>query len=169
LAISQFNHLAYRCRDAAETTRFYEDVVGLPLAWAVTSDTVGSTGQHDPHIHIFFALPDGTFLAFFELLDRPPAQKDPNTPDWVQHISFTVSGHQELVDAKARLEARGIKVLGPKSGHRFDSIYFFDPNGHRLEYTYCKQPMGPADAADAVKIVAAWQKRVAAKREKATQ
>jgi catechol 2,3-dioxygenase-like lactoylglutathione lyase family enzyme len=168
VAISQFNHIAYRCSDAAVTTRFYEDVIGLPLAWAVTSDTVGSTGQHDPHIHIFFALPDGTFLAFFELLDRPPAQKDPNTPEWVQHISFTVSGEQELVEAKARLEKRGIKVLGPKNGHRFNSIYFFDPNGHRLEYTYCKQPMGPQDAKEAREIVASWQKRVAAKPVKVT-
>lgn len=169
MAISQFNHIAYRCSDAAQTTRFYEEVMGLPLAWAVTADKVGSTGEPHPHIHIFFALPDGTYLAFFELLDHPPAQKDPNTPDWVQHIAFTVSGHEELVAAKARLEARGIKVLGPKSGHRFDSIYFFDPSGHRLEYTYCKQPMGPKDADEAKQAVAAWKKRVAAKREKAAR
>ena len=35
--------------------------------------------------------------------------------------------------AKARLEAAGLDVLGPVDHGLFDSIYFFDPNGHRLE------------------------------------
>src|SRR4051812_17538659 len=113
MAAKQFNHLAFRCRDAAETTAFYEQVLGLPLAYAVTADTVGSTGEHDPHIHIFFALPDGSYMAFFELLDRPPAQKDPNTPAWVQHIAFTVDGMEALLERKAHLEAQGVQVLGP--------------------------------------------------------
>jgi glyoxylase I family protein len=36
---------------------------------------------------------------------------------------------------KARLEANGIDVLGITDHHIFDSIYFFDPNGVRLELT----------------------------------
>ncbi|MNY64102.1 hypothetical protein D3C86_2011580 [compost metagenome] len=38
-----------------------------------------------------------------------------------------------LLAAKARLEAAGIKVIGPTDHALFQSIYFFDPNGHRLE------------------------------------
>jgi catechol-2,3-dioxygenase len=38
-----------------------------------------------------------------------------------------------LLTAKARLEANGIDVLGPIDHTLFKSIYFFDPNGHRLE------------------------------------
>jgi glyoxylase I family protein len=34
---------------------------------------------------------------------------------------------------KSRLEAAGLDVLGPTNHGIFDSIYFFDPNGHRLE------------------------------------
>jgi glyoxylase I family protein len=159
MAIQQFNHIAFRCRNAEETTRFYVDIVGLKLAWAVMSDVVGSIGERDPHIHIFFALPDGTYLAFFELLERPPAQRDPNTPDWVQHISFTVSGLDELEHAKQRLESHGIEVIGPKIGHRFNSIYFFDPNGHRLEYTYLREPLGDKEAAEALQVLKDWQGR----------
>ena len=36
---------------------------------------------------------------------------------------------------KKRLEAHGIEVLGITDHHIFDSIYFFDPNGVRLELT----------------------------------
>ncbi|MDX9839086.1 MAG: VOC family protein, partial [Azoarcus sp.] len=38
-----------------------------------------------------------------------------------------------LMAAKARLEAAGIDVVGPTDHALFQSIYFFDPNGHRLE------------------------------------
>ncbi len=37
--------------------------------------------------------------------------------------------------AKARVEARGIEVLGPTDHGVFKSIYFFDPSGHRIELT----------------------------------
>ncbi len=36
---------------------------------------------------------------------------------------------------KARLQAEGFEVLGVTDHHIFKSIYFFDPNGVRLELT----------------------------------
>ncbi len=42
---------------------------------------------------------------------------------------------QELENTKARLEAGGVEVLGVTDHHIFKSIYFFDPNGIRLELT----------------------------------
>ena len=59
----------------------------------------------------------------------------PNTPLWVNHISFRVDSIQALKDMKARLEAHGVEVLGITDHHIFDSVYFFDPNGVRLELT----------------------------------
>ncbi|MGK4422400.1 VOC family protein, partial [Klebsiella pneumoniae] len=38
-----------------------------------------------------------------------------------------------LKAAKAHIESLGIDVLGPTYHGIFRSIYFFDPNGHRLE------------------------------------
>ena len=48
---------------------------------------------------------------------------------------FTVAAADEaaLLAAKAHIEAQGIDVLGPTYHGIFRSIYFFDPNGHRLE------------------------------------
>ena len=41
----------------------------------------------------------------------------------------------ELEAARTRLMAAGIDVLGPTDHHFIKSIYFFDPNGIRLELT----------------------------------
>jgi catechol-2,3-dioxygenase len=51
----------------------------------------------------------------------------------VQHIAFKVDTVEELDAAKTRLQAAGIEVVGVTDHTIFKSIYFFDPNGHRLE------------------------------------
>ena len=58
---------------------------------------------------------------------------DPNTPSWVQHIAFKVKDVETLAAIKARIEGMGLSVLGPVIHELFQSIYFHDPNGHRLE------------------------------------
>ena len=40
------HHFAWRCRDSEETRRFYEDLLGLPLAHVIKSDHVPSTGEY---------------------------------------------------------------------------------------------------------------------------
>jgi catechol-2,3-dioxygenase len=59
--------------------------------------------------------------------------RDSNTPAWVQHIAFEVDSIEVLERVKARLQADGIEVVGITDHTLFKSIYFFDPNGHRLE------------------------------------
>jgi len=76
---------------------------------------------------------NGNVLAFFEIPNSPPMGRDPNTPEWVQHIAFKVDSVDTLLATKSRLEAAGIPVVGPTDHTIFQSIYFFDPNGHRLE------------------------------------
>jgi len=75
----------------------------------------------------------GNVLAFFELPTKPPMGRDENTPEWVQHIAFKVKDMNTLLEYKTHLEAKGIDVLGVTDHSVFHSIYFFDPNGHRLE------------------------------------
>src|SRR5215208_1408647 len=133
--IQQLHHYAYRARDAEETRHFYEDILGLPLYHIIQSDHVPSTGEYCPYTHFFFRLQDGSFIAFFDLGNDEAALPSPNTPAWVNHISFRVDSRQALRDMKARLEAHGIEVLGITDHHIFHSIYFFDPNGVRLELT----------------------------------
>jgi catechol 2,3-dioxygenase-like lactoylglutathione lyase family enzyme len=131
--IEQLHHYAYRARDAEETRHFYEDILGLPLYHIIQSDYVPSTGEYCPYTHFFFRLRDGSFIAFFDLGDDIAAEPSPNTPLWVNHISFRVESIQSLEDMKLRLQANGVEVLGVTDHHVFKSIYFFDPNGVRLE------------------------------------
>ena len=132
-AIQQLHHYAYKARDAEETRHFYEDILGLPLYHIIQSDYVPSTGEYCPYTHFFFRLQDGSFIAFFDLGDDVKPEPSPNTPLWLNHIAFRVNTVQELEDTKARLQAHGVEVLGVTDHHIFKSIYFFDPNGIRLE------------------------------------
>ncbi|MEO6624544.1 MAG: VOC family protein [Burkholderiaceae bacterium] len=131
--IQQLHHYAFRARDAEETRHFYEDILGLPMYHIIQSDYVPSTGEYCPYTHFFFRLQDGSFIAFFDLGDDEAALPSPNTPAWVNHIAFRVNTLPELEVMKERLQAHGVEVLGITDHHIFKSIYFFDPNGVRLE------------------------------------
>jgi catechol 2,3-dioxygenase-like lactoylglutathione lyase family enzyme len=127
------HHVAYRCRDAKETVEFYKKTLGMDFQLAIAEDHVPSTGAYDPYMHIFLDAGNGNVLAFFELPEQPDMGKDPNTPEWVQHIALRVGSLEDLHAAKDHLEGLGLDVLGPTHHGIFKSIYFFDPNGHRLE------------------------------------
>ncbi|MEM9473765.1 MAG: VOC family protein [Pseudomonadota bacterium] len=133
MALQGLHHVAYRCRDAKETTAFYRDLLGLELDIAVAENKVPSTGEWSPHIHIFFKMGDGSYVAFFELPESPEMEMDQNTPDWVQHLALRVDSMAELEAIKTKVEAAGIEVIGPTDHKICQSIYFFDPNGHRME------------------------------------
>ncbi len=131
--ISGFHHVAYRCKDAKETVEFYRDVLGMTFQLAIAEDKVPSTGEPDPYMHIFMDAGNDNVLAFFELPTRDEMDRDRNTPVWVQHIALRLGSLDELMAAKEHIESKGIDVLGPTNHGIFKSIYFFDPNGHRLE------------------------------------
>jgi glyoxylase I family protein len=133
MPINGLHHFAYRCRDAEETRHFYEDILGLPLFHYIRSDVVPSTGEFCPYVHIFFRMTDGSCLAFFDLGDNVAPLPSPNTPSWVNHIALRTDSVDQLRAMKIRLEAHGIEVLGLTDHRVFNSIYFFDPNGIRLE------------------------------------
>lgn len=132
-SLKRIHHVAYRCRDARETVQWYGRVLGLDYTTAFAEDHVPSTGEFDPYMHIFLDCGGGNILAFFELPNQPEMGRDKNTPIWVQHIAFEVEDEEALISAKAYIEAQQIEVIGPIYHGIFRSIYFFDPNGHRLE------------------------------------
>ncbi|OAV06194.1 Fumarylacetoacetate hydrolase family protein [Moraxella catarrhalis] len=59
--------------------------------------------------------------------------RDENTPIWTQHLALKVDGEETLNATKHKLIDAGLEVLGPVNHTLFKSIYFFDPNGHRVE------------------------------------
>ena len=155
----KLHHAAFRCRDAQETVDFYTDVLGLTFSHAMGADHVPSTGAYSPHMHVFLEMEDGSNIAFFEVPDAPGGMRDTKMPDWIQHFAFQVESPEALLDAKAKLEARGLEVVGPTNHDDFIlSIYFFDPNGHRLELTTptCGAERLAMFEAEAPRVLAMW-------------
>jgi catechol 2,3-dioxygenase-like lactoylglutathione lyase family enzyme len=90
MKIDRIHHVAHRCKDAKETVLWYQkcsrwtSCSRSPRTWSP------STKAPDPYMHVFLGAGAGNVLAFFELPTQPPMGRDPNTPDWVQHIAFKV-------------------------------------------------------------------------------
>ena len=133
--IQQIHHVAYRCHNAKETAKFYKDVLNMDLLVSIAEDKVPSTKEPNPYMHIFLDAGMGNILAFFEITGEPDMGRDENTPKWVQHIAFQVESLEALESAMAELKEKGIEVIGVTDHGIIKSIYFFDPNGHRLELT----------------------------------
>lgn len=133
MIIERIHHVAYRCHNAKETVAFYQNNLAMDFLLAISEDRVPSTKAPDPYMHVFLDAGAGNVLAFFETPTLAPMGRDPNTPDWVQHIALKVPDVETLLRTKSKLEDQGIDVLGPTDHGIFQSIYFFDPNGHRLE------------------------------------
>lgn len=133
MQIEKIHHVAYRCHDAKETVEWYVQNLKMDFVLAIAEDQVPSTKEPDPYMHVFLDAGQGNVLAFFELPTKPKMGRDENTPEWVQHIAFKVKDMETLLAYKEHLEENGVDVLGVTNHSVFHSIYFFDPNGHRLE------------------------------------
>lgn len=151
--IQRLHHAAYRCRDSEETRGFYEDFLGLQLINALA---IGSTksGRSANVLHTFYAMGDGSCLAFFEAPDEPFDFKQQH--DFDLHIALQVDNETLLVmfekGHNAGFETRGI------ADHGFiDSIYFRDPNGYVLELSAPKEGEAMRDVAAANDMLKSWQ------------
>ena len=127
--IKGLHHNAYRCRDSEETRRFYEDFLGLPLSGTLWIKQT-KTGRGTDTLHTFYALDDGSYIAFFEAPDMPFDFRPQH--DFDLHIALEVEP-SALEPMLARGRAAGIESRGVVD-HRFiHSIYFRDPNGYVIE------------------------------------
>ena len=127
--IKGLHHNAYRCRDSEETRRFYEDFLGLPLinAFEITET---KSGRATHTLHSFYAMDDGSCLAFFEAPDQPFVFKAQH--DFDLHMALE-SDAEEVERVTAAAKARGVEIRGPVDHGFIRSSYFRDPNGYVVE------------------------------------
>jgi catechol 2,3-dioxygenase-like lactoylglutathione lyase family enzyme len=116
------DHVAIAVADVERSRRFYADVLGLERA-------------HESWDVPVVMAADGTGVAIFDR-DLHPT----NTPEDVEppatrilHIAFRVD-REGLERARTELVERGLEVEFSDHGISH-SIYFADPDGHRLELT----------------------------------
>jgi catechol 2,3-dioxygenase-like lactoylglutathione lyase family enzyme len=119
MAAIGMNHFTVLTDDVARTVDFYSDLVGLsdgyrpdlgfPGAWLYAG------GQAVLHI----------------VGDRP---REVLKPGVIDHIAFTATG---LPETLARLTARGIHyACRQQPGTGLWQVFFFDPNGARVELDF---------------------------------
>ncbi len=158
--IKGLHHNAYRCRDSEETRKFYEEFLGLSLAGTLEIKETKS-GRATNTLHTFYALDDGSYLAFFEAPDRPFEFKAQH--DYDLHIALEVE--PDVLHAMfAKGQAEGIETRGITDHGFIDSIYFRDPSGYVIELTAKRdnhdEAMDPATNGARQKLDS-WQARKA--------
>jgi catechol 2,3-dioxygenase-like lactoylglutathione lyase family enzyme len=127
--IKGLHHNAYRCRDSEETRKFYEDFLGLPLTTTLRIN-ITKSGRECPHLHTFYKLDDGSFLAFFDAPDMPFDFKEQH--DFDLHIALEVT-YEHMLAMQKKGKELGMEVRGISDHDFIHSIYFRDPNGYVIE------------------------------------
>ena len=136
-SVDSLHHHAFKCNNAEETRKFYEDVLNIPLVCAIIEPKDPITGKETPYAHLYFELSDGSWLAFF---DFPQKYKDlncgfENTDVWTHHIALEIDDEDTLNDYRKRLDEHGVEYMN--IDHEYcNSIYFYDPNGLCVEFTH---------------------------------
>lgn len=145
------NHVALVARDMAETVDFYENVLDMPLVMALP---VPGGAQH-----FFFDCGNGSTVAFFWFKNAPPVapgigsmHRDVSkggaatAHGSMNHLAFNIAP-EHFDPYLERLRARGVEcnVINHNDApyeHSIEytettwirSMYFFDPNGVKLEF-----------------------------------
>ncbi len=132
---AQLAHVGYYCRDLEKMVAFYTRVFGF-----VVTDTGVSTRPGSPTMAFMSRNPD-------EHHQIALATGRADGPTTINQISFRVAGLDEVRTWHRRLIDLGIENIDPRCHGNAWSLYFFDPEGNRIEiYTptdwYVGQPFG---------------------------
>ena len=136
------HHLALCTDDMKTTVDFYVDVLGMPLVHAMKvpkGHGVGPKNRGNPPYeevrHYFFDMGNDSLLAFFEIPKGAKPRTDRDAIGGLQHVSFVVKPEAKFEALKKRLTEHGVEYLGPiPQLPGLMGIYFYDPNGIRLEF-----------------------------------
>ncbi len=115
------HHMALLSSDVEATIRFYQEVLEFPLTELFENrDYQGST-------HFFFDIGNGNALAFFDMpgLDLGPYAE---VLGGLHHVAISVEPAR-WEHLKVKLDSAGVPIVFADR----TSIYFFGPDGERLE------------------------------------
>jgi glyoxylase I family protein len=153
IAFYGVHHLALNTDDMKMTADFYVGVLGMRLVHAMRVPPGVGTGpgnRGNPPFeeirHYFFDMGRDGLLAFFEIPKGAKPKGDRDAIANMQHVSFAVSP-QSQARIRARLETAGVAYQGPiEVLPGVFSVYCFDPNGIRLEFS-CQPGDGEGEPA----------------------
>ncbi|NGZ07667.1 MAG: VOC family protein [Magnetococcales bacterium] len=128
------HHTAFATRDIQLTTRFWRDLLGMPLVYCY-----GQPGYRQ----YFFHIQGGGHISFFEWSEvtKIPLKRhgEPvSGPFGFDHVSIGVHSLNALWELMAKLDGAGFPVSDVVDHGCFFSIYSFDPNGIAVEFTWSR-------------------------------
>jgi catechol 2,3-dioxygenase-like lactoylglutathione lyase family enzyme len=144
------DHVVFPVRDAGATLRFYRDVLGLPLAGAITGDDWGGY----PWLMMMFGLGEDRELVCVALKGAP-APDYAGLPKDARHYALAADGPEALGDWRTRLQGAGVAYWEEDHGDQ-KSLYFPDPDGVILEITWPRSSVPGATSAAAATKAEAW-------------
>ena len=138
------SHSAHVCSDMHASTKYLEEVLGMPLLMLI--DLPGG-GQHS-----FHDMGDGGLMSYMWF---PPVEGKHSRAGQASHLAFCVDDEQ-FDDTLATLRARGVEVRTiyhgldkPSCPDPNDpdvwirSMYFTDPDGYQLEIASLRTALDP--------------------------
>lgn len=168
--IRSLHHLSFRCFNPEETRHFYEDVLGLEFCAAIPSE-VDENGRPVEALQLVFRMVNGDFLTFYHVpSDARPELYEP-LGGLELHVGMKVPSREEWLRGQERLKQAGVEFIGPLDHDFVYSIYFPDPNGVTLEFTYevdRHEEIMADEKASARETLSAWTERTAPKKVRAS-
>ena len=130
---ARLHHHAHVVADQERTRHFYEDVLGLPLV-ATWCEKENVRGKDRTYCHTFFALADGSALAFFQFADTADYEElYAATAASLNHVALAVdAGTQAAIEG--RLTEAGLTYRAIDHGY-CRSVYVVDPDKLTVEFT----------------------------------
>ena len=132
IPITGFSHVRITVTDIARSRHFYDDVLGLPVAFELPADADQDTKDQLWWLFggVVYEVPGG----FFGLRPVAPAgDKFSEDRAGLDHISFAVPTREALATAAGRLDELGIAHDGVKDIGIGYLLEFRDPDGIALE------------------------------------
>jgi len=148
----RLHHYAFVVRDQEANRQFFEDVLGIPLVatWCEKGHH-RILGREIEFCHTFFAVGDGSALAFFQYADDDAyEQLKCQRASRGQHISFKVD-QTTFDEIQQRLNAAGVASRVIDHGY-CKSVYAESPDDLTVEFTIDPPHVDKIDA---------WQRGIA--------
>ncbi|QNK81160.1 VOC family protein [Nakamurella sp. PAMC28650] len=125
-----FAHIRLTVTDIDRSRAFYDDVFGLPVAFALPADADEATREQ-----LWFLFGGGIYQLGDSLLGLRPVGDDEffENRTGLDHVSFAVDSRSDLDDAVAVLDARGVSHAGVKDIGAGYILEFRDPDNIALE------------------------------------
>ncbi len=124
IKVQGIDHVAFNVRDLDKALKFYTDVIGLKI-----------TGREPSKPGIEYFLDCGSsLLGIIQAKDLTNSHLFANEGLGANHFSFRVHA-QDFDGLIKHLEAHGVRIEFAKKRPKSWSLYFYDPDGNKLEAT----------------------------------